>query len=49
VTPPKRVDQVEDVVKGNKFNFVGNAKNHLINVKKVNTKKGIVGGHKWMN
>ncbi|MGQ5178145.1 T7SS effector LXG polymorphic toxin [Bacillus halotolerans] len=29
----------------NKFNFAGNAKNHLINVENVNTKKGIVGGH----
>ncbi|WP_238600691.1 EndoU domain-containing protein [Metasolibacillus meyeri] len=29
----------------NKFKFVENAKNHLINVENVNTKKGIVGGH----
>ncbi|MER0466558.1 T7SS effector LXG polymorphic toxin [Bacillus cabrialesii subsp. cabrialesii] len=29
----------------NKFNYAGNAKNHLINVENVNTKKGIVGGH----
>lgn len=35
----------KNAVRANKFNFVENAKNHLINVENVNTKKGIVGGH----
>lgn len=35
----------KNVVGANKFNFIENAKSHLINVENINTKKGIVGGH----
>lgn len=48
----KTIDKTDDLLdagklgeKANDFKFVDNAKNHLKNVEKVNTKNGVVGGH----